>query len=234
MTLTDDMIALVAGAGGAGGAGRAGREELWTQILREVGAQTVLELGVWKGHFAENILKQCPKIARYYMLDPWRHLDHWNKPLNVDQRRFDTAHIEALSRTEFAGDRRIILRGTTIEMIDQISDGTLDMAYIDGDHTLRGIAIDLIRVYPKVRPGGLIGGDDHTPSIWQHSEKFEPTLVFPFATYFAESQGAPLVALPHDQFAIVKPTEPGNAFRVIDPSERYSDRTLLQQMRKRP
>jgi len=59
----------------------------------------------------------------------------------------------------------VILRGKTAEVIDQITDGELDLAYIDADHTLKGIAIDLIRVYPKVRDGGFLGGDDFTTTL---------------------------------------------------------------------
>jgi hypothetical protein len=83
---------------------------------------------------------------------------------------------------------------------DQIADGGLDFAYIDADHTLKGIAIDLIRVYPKVRSGGFLGGDDFTRSVWEHNTRFEPTLVFPFAVYFAEAVGATIYALPYSQF----------------------------------
>jgi hypothetical protein len=198
-----------------------------------VQAKDFLELGVFRGAFAEHLLRQCPGIARYYMLDPWQHLDEWNKPSNVDQTRFDEIYAEAMARTEFARERRIVLRGKTTEKIDEIPDNGLDIAYIDGDHTLRGIAIDLIRSYPKVRPGGILGGDDYTPTIWQHADNFEPSLVCPFASYFAESQGAPIVVLGGSQFAIVKPSEPGNHFRVIDTTGKYGPRALLAQIAKR-
>lgn len=227
MTSTKDLIALVAAATGAR------REDLWANIVRELQAKTILELGVWKGEFAEYLLRQCPAIAHYYMLDPWRHLDHWNKPANVDQQTFEAIYAEAMARSEFAGDRRIVLRGRTTEVIDRIPDAALDVAYIDGDHTLRGISIDLIRTYAKIRPGGIVGGDDYTPSIWQHAENFEPSLVCPFAAYFAESQGAPLIILPHYQFAIVKPAVAGNHFCVVDTTQNYGERTLLSQVRKR-
>ena len=32
-----------------------------------------------------------------------------------------------------------MLRGTTTEVIDRVPDRSVDFAYIDGDHTLRGI-----------------------------------------------------------------------------------------------
>jgi predicted O-methyltransferase YrrM len=209
------------------------REDIWSQIIQQLQAKDFLELGVFRGGFAEHILRHCPGIARYYMLDPWRHLDEWNKPSNVDQPAFDKIFSSAMDRTAFAGERRIVLRGTTVEMIDQIPDEGLDIAYVDGDHTLRGIAIDLIRTYRKIRPGGVLGGDDYSASIWQHADTFEPTLVCPFAAYFAESQGAPIVILPFGQFAIVKPSQTGHGFRVIDTTQSYGSRSLLPQITKR-
>ena len=47
------------------------------------------EIGVWRGEFAEHILRRCPSIEHYYMVDPWRHLDDWNKPANVSDPEFD-------------------------------------------------------------------------------------------------------------------------------------------------
>lgn len=214
-------------------AGLPSRREIWKQIIHQTSAREVAEIGVWKGEFAEYILAECPSVTRYFMIDPWRQLDAWNKPFNVQQPNFDAVYTEAMSRTDFAADRRKILRGRTIDVIDSIPDHALDLAYIDGDHTLRGITIDLIRTYPKIRPGGILAGDDFTPSIWQHSEAFEPTMIFPFATYFAEAVGAPLVILPYNQFAIVKPTQLGNQFAITGLTEAYRDPSLLAQVRKR-
>jgi predicted O-methyltransferase YrrM len=225
VTGTEVSVGLIAGAEGSS------RLELWGRLTNRFQAKTFLELGVYRGTFAEGILRNCPTISRYYMLDPWKHLDAWNKPANVEQASFDDIYARAMARTDFARDRRIVLRGTTLDMIDQVPSESLDIAYIDGDHTLRGISIDLIRTYPKVRPGGIIGGDDFTPTIWQHAENFEPTLVCPFAAYFAESQGAPLVILPYHQFAIVKPAEPGRHFQVIDTTHSYGSLALLPRMR---
>jgi predicted O-methyltransferase YrrM len=209
------------------------RHEIWSHIIELMQAKDVLELGVLRGAFSEYLLRHCPGVARYYMLDPWRHLDDWNKPANVDQAAFDDIYAQAMASTDFARDRRIVLRGTTVEVIDEIADESLDLAYVDADHTLRGIAIDLIRTYPKVRPGGILGGDDYTATIWQHADTFEPTLVCPFAAYFAESQGAPIVILPHGQFAILKPSERGHHFRAIDTTQSYGPRSLLSQISKR-
>jgi len=167
---------------------------------------------VWRGDFAAEILAKCPSIKRYYMLDPWRPLPEWNKPLNHNTTVFEEAYATARAVTKFADDRIVILRGTTTEVIDQIPDGSLDFAYVDGDHTLRGITIDLTEVAPKVRAEGYLTGDDLVPTIWQHNSHFEPTLIFPYALYFAEALRAPIYALPYSQFLIHKTAARGYSF----------------------
>jgi hypothetical protein len=210
------------------------RADIWVSCVNKIDARTILELGVWKGEFAEILLKACPAIERFYLIDPWRNLDTWNKPWNVDDEKFRAVYEEALNRTRIGGDRCVRLRGTTMEVIDRIPDGSLDLGYVDGDHTLRGISIDLVKAYPKIRPGGILGGDDYTPTIWQHSEQFEPSLVCPFAAYFAESQNAPLVILPFSQFAILKPLKDEvSSFQIIDTTGCYGHRNLISQVKKR-
>lgn len=200
------------------------RIALWEAMINASGARTVAEIGVWKGEFAEQILRRCPQISRYYLIDPWAHLPQWNKPFNVDEQTFSDVYAEAMRRTAFASERITVLRGTTSTVIDGIADGELDLAYIDGDHTLRGITIDLIRVLPKVRTGGIVGGDDFTATPWQHDVAFEPTLVCPFAVYFAEATGLPVYALPHRQFAILN--TPGVGFSFNDITGNYGDLSL--------
>ncbi len=200
------------------------RIDLWSRILRQTGVRAMAEIGVWKGDYARDILTQCPAIERYYMVDPWARLPDWNKPFNVSPEAFDEVHAEAMAKTDFAANKRVVLRGRTSEVIDEIPDGSLDFAYVDGDHTLRGITIDLIRVLPKIREGGLIGGDDFLSTGWQHDARFEPTLVCPFAIYFAEAHGLPIISLPGGQFAIQKIA--GAGFRFFDTVGEYQDVSL--------
>lgn len=190
-------------------------------------AKHLAEVGVYKGDFASNILQKCDLIEKYYMIDPWRHLNDWNKPANKDNDVFEQLLIETKSKTDFAAKKRIILRGRTTEVVEGIPDNELDFAYIDGDHTLKGIAIDLIRLFPKIRLGGWIGGDDFSRTVWQHPTTFEPTLVFPFAVYFAEAVGAHIYALPYNQFLIEKANT--QQFSFIDLAGHYDDASLRHQ-----
>lgn len=203
------------------------RFEFWMNFINRIEVRNLVEIGVYRGEFSEKILRSCDGIKKYYLLDPWRNLANWDKPANVDDSTFKGYFDEAMRATEFAIEKRVVLRGKTTEIIDKIPDNSLDFSYIDGDHTLRGITIDLIKVFPKVRNGGYIGGDDFSRTIWQHSPNFEPTLIFPYALYFAEAMSVRIYSLPYDQFLISK-SENG-AFEFVDLAGNYSDPSLKNQ-----
>ncbi len=204
------------------------RFEFWVNFLNLIKAKNLAELGVYKGDFAAKLLKKCDSIEKYYMVDPWRQLDDWNKPANKEDNVFEKFLSQTKSKTDFASEKRIILRGKTTEVVDKITDGELDFAYIDGDHTLKGISIDLIRLFPKIKDGGWIGGDDFSKTVWQHSTKYEPTLVFPFAVYFAEAVDATIYALPNSQFLLAKDSK--QSFNFIDLTGDYQDTGLKEQL----
>ena len=208
------------------------RFDFWIRFITHVRARSVVEIGVWKGAFAGRLLRRCNSIRSYYMVDPWRKLENWNKPYNVDGAEFEDIFREAMDATACAAEKRVVLRGTTAEMIGQIPDASLDFAYIDGDHTLRGVTIDLIAIYPKLKPGGFLAGDDLEPEIWRHGQEFEPTLVFPFAAYFAEAMGMPIFALPFQQFLIAKSAPPGE-YEFTDFTGKYGDLALRDRLRSR-
>jgi Methyltransferase domain len=207
-------------------AGSVSRGELWKRFLEVQKTRVMAEVGVWRGDFAAEILKLVPQIDIYYMIDPWANLPDWNKPFNVQPEIFDEIYREMNAKTEFAAHKRRILRGRTKEVVNRLADESLDFAYIDGDHTLRGITIDLIKMWPKIRPGGFIGGDDFTTTPWQHDIKFEPTLVCPFSIYFAEAMNVPITSLDHGQFLIQK--DEGAGFSFCDPTGLYSDLSLTK------
>lgn len=206
-----------------------GRLDFWARFCNEYQVAAVAEVGVFKGRFAEALLQQCPAITDYYLIDPWRNLPEWNKPANVHDDRFERFYNEAMDRTAFAAGKRHVLRGKTTEVIDSIGDESLDFTYIDGDHTLKGITIDLVNCWPKVKAGGFIGGDDFSPTIWQHDQRYEPTLVFPFAIYFAEAVGAPIYGLGDNQFLIEKSSK-GFSFQDLSGQAAYANPSLSAQL----
>jgi hypothetical protein len=202
------------------------RERLVPRLVNLLDVKNMVEIGVWKGDFSNLLLSECSGIEMYYMIDPWMHLEGWNKPLNVTDAQFNDEYELAMRQTAHSIERRHVLRGTTLEVIDKIPDDSLDMAYIDGDHTLRGVLIDLVNVYDKVKRPGVILGDDFARMMWQHGREFEPTMVCPTAIYFAEAKGDTFIVMPSGQFAIVKTPE-DSTFQFSDPNRLLNDISVL-------
>ena len=191
----------------------ASRNELLVSLLTDLGTVRMAEIGVWKGDFAQTALQEIGQIEKYVLVDPWRKLPDWNKPFNKSDTEFEDVRKEALSKVKNFKSKVVEIRATTKDAKGQIEDSSLDLVYVDGDHTLRGITIDLISLLPKVRRGGFLCGDDFSKTIWQHATNYSPTEVFPFALYFAEAHDLPIFTLPYNQFIILN--EP-RGFEVID------------------
>lgn len=207
--------------------GAQSRSDFWASFIRENNCRQIAEVGVYKGIFAQDMLKSNDLIEKYYLIDPWRNLSDWNKPANKNNSAFEKIYREALQRTDFAKEKREVLRGKTTGVIGEIEDNSLDFVYVDGDHTLKGIAIDLINFWPKLKKNGFIAGDDFCPTIWQHSKEFEPTMVFPYALYFAEAMDVKIFGLPFEQFLIAKQLK---GYEFIDLTGNYQKTDLAQQL----
>ncbi len=87
------------------------RIELWVEFIRSLGVRRMAELGVYRGDFAAEVMRRCEGLAAYYMIDPWRHLNDWNKPANHDDSVLEEYFRETTAKTEFAAAKRVILRG---------------------------------------------------------------------------------------------------------------------------
>jgi hypothetical protein len=200
------------------------RTSLWTNILSELDCRCLCEVGVWKGEFVESLLQSLNRIESYTLIDPWKNLPNWNKSANMSDIEFERIHDEAMKRVTPYKEKIIEIRDTTKNARKKIENGSLDFVYIDGDHTLRGITIDLNAMLSKVRKYGFIGGDDFTKTLWQHGDQYSPTEVFPYAIYFAEANDLKIYTLPFNQFLIFNDS---GGFDLIDYGN-YSNLTPIQ------
>jgi hypothetical protein len=101
-----------------------------------------------KGDFSAEIFANVQAMELYYMIDPWANLPDWNKPFSVQPEIFEEIYSEMKAKIRFAAHKRKFFRGQTKEVVASIPDASPDFAYIVGDHTLRSITIDLIKIWP--------------------------------------------------------------------------------------
>ena len=126
---------------------------------------TFVEIGTWTGDFAEALLKstQCKTLVcvdPYKFFNDFSYRDSMNLKLHADaEKRF----VSAKTRLEKVGNRRVqMLRKLSMDAVPDFEDASLDFVYIDGNHEYKYALEDILAWYPKIKPGGILAGDD----IW--------------------------------------------------------------------
>lgn len=139
-----------------------GRAEHRRELLEHLPRGGIgMEIGVWDGGFSEEILK----IARprtLHLVDPWTYQPEFanaafGKPKN---ERAMEDRFRAVSEKFARDDRVVIHRAMSHEVLAGFADGALDWVYLDGNHNYDVVRGDLALCRAKVRPGGIISGDD--------------------------------------------------------------------------
>jgi len=65
------------------------RFQLWFKFINALDIESVGEIGVYRGDFAAEILRNSSSIKKYYMIDPWRNIEGRNSPTNKDNETFN-------------------------------------------------------------------------------------------------------------------------------------------------
>ena len=137
------------------------REDL-AQFAERYFARTrnAAEIGVFQGHFSQHNLKYWK--GTYVAIDAWdfRPGDPEDKNFRdraTNERNFDLFR----SKTARYRSRVRVVRNLSVQAAAMFEDAHFDWVYIDALHTKDALLADLHAWWPKVRPGGLVAGDDY-------------------------------------------------------------------------
>lgn len=135
---------------------------LLPDLLKTDGATgRAVEVGTHRGDYAARILDRWG--GHLTCVDPWENPPGYeNQAAFLDGNGLDRQNdFEiACSRLMIYGDRVTLLRSTSLKASNEFKAESLDMVYIDGDHTESAVKSDLAAWWPKVRKGGLLAGHD--------------------------------------------------------------------------
>ena len=144
--------------------------------------ETVLEVGVAYGYHARHILEKNPSV-RYTGVDPYLPNYDDQDPFSADvEELFGVSGAQAMDHLyeavragllEDFGDRFRLLRSTSTEAAALLSNERFDFIFIDGDHRYEEVLADLRAWWPRLKPGGLLVGDDFSwPGVSKAVAKF--------------------------------------------------------------
>jgi predicted O-methyltransferase YrrM len=120
---------------------------------------TWVEIGVRFGYNAEYVLKNFD-VEKIYLIDPYVELDY-DRVNFGNQNNIDNYKLTTIDKLNTYKDKVVWMEDFSYNTHQLISDDSVDILYIDGDHSYDGVYSDLDNYYSKVRSGGLIIGDDY-------------------------------------------------------------------------
>lgn len=121
------------------------------------------ELGVLKGDFSRLVIRDLVP-ARLHLVDPW-YLQGPEWPWEKGDRSTANALAGILHdlHGELASGRVVLNVAYDQEYLATVPDGYFDWAYLDTTHEYSQTKLELQLLQKKVKPSGVIAGDDWQP-----------------------------------------------------------------------
>lgn len=133
-----------------------------------------VEIGVLDGWHALDMMESL-SIKKLYLIDPWTEYKGYDEsqanPRKAQKAMNGRMNVAKKILKKY-GNKVKFIRKFAEHATGDIEDGSLDFLYIDGNHQYEFVKKDIELYYPKVKKGGVIGGDDYTSSPETEREKF--------------------------------------------------------------
>lgn len=133
---------------------------------------TFLEVGSWLGKstcYLGRIVKDSGKDILVYAVDTWKgSINEEFHQEFVEKHGGDLKHLFLENMTN--GDvisHIVAMQSDSLDAATQFEDESLDMVFIDANHSEEAVRADIDAWFPKVKIGGLIGGHDYHKSWGQ-------------------------------------------------------------------
>lgn len=126
-------------------------------LFNDLGFKTGAEIGVRRGDFSQALCQSIPDLT-LLCIDPW-HV-YKTSPRLPSQERQD-ANYET-TKEKLKSYNAHLIKKLSMEAVGDVEMESLDFVYIDGHHGYEFVRDDLREWGKRVRPGGIISGDDYS------------------------------------------------------------------------
>jgi SAM-dependent methyltransferase len=118
------------------------------------------EIGVFRGWFARHNLAVW--TGKYFAVDAWQYRPGDGPDKNfADNSVNDENYRHARQALAPWAGRVTIIKNLSVAAAHGFADSSLDWVYVDALHTRHALTADLHAWWRKLRPGGLLSGDDY-------------------------------------------------------------------------
>lgn len=142
-------------------------------LIKKFNLSIGCEVGVASGSHSYKILRDT-QVKKLYCVDPYKT---YGDPTNarLSQRTFDILYYKVKDRLSEFRERGHIIRAMSASSASYFKKHQLDFVFLDANHTYKHVKEDLTLWYEKVRPEGIIAGDDYAtvhPGVPQAINEF--------------------------------------------------------------
>lgn len=143
-------------------------------LAQNINNGVIVEIGVLGGATLLHLYESAKHNNNIlYGIDPFETINIFNGE-TLEQTDADTAakakyvyennrlHLEYIIAKYSLHDHINLWRMTSNEAVLSFSDKSIDLLHIDGDHSTEAVYNDLVKYWPKMKPNGVIVGDDVT------------------------------------------------------------------------
>jgi SAM-dependent methyltransferase len=144
--------------------------------------KTLVEIGVAYGLHALHIVSNNADL-KYCGIDPYLPNYDNNDPFSIDVARLfpERDPLDSMNRLHSAvageldqfSERARLIRESSKEAARSFESESIDMVFVDANHKLEHALEDIKIWFSKLRPGGLLVGDDYNwPEVEQAAKSF--------------------------------------------------------------
>ena len=133
-------------------------ENLYIDMVGKFNDAVFVEIGCWEGKSTvcmANQIKNSGRTIKFHAIDIWEEYDMgdgniWNA--NYDKYIKNIEPVKEYINT---------IKGDSCEVSKGFEPESVDFIMIDGNHSYEFVKRDIEHWFPKMKPGGVISGDDY-------------------------------------------------------------------------
>jgi predicted O-methyltransferase YrrM/GR25 family glycosyltransferase involved in LPS biosynthesis len=138
------------------------QRDFYMKMVREATSDKkhFVEVGSWLGQSASVMgveIENSGKDIQFDAVDTWEGSVEHSSIENVVNK---TLYEDFLKNIEPIKHRINPVRGKSVDVAKQYEDASLDFVFIDAGHSYEDVFSDIAAWLPKIKAGGIIGGDD--------------------------------------------------------------------------
>jgi len=132
---------------------------LYKRVVAEAGpVAKFVEVGVWKGRSAAYMgveIANSGKDITVYAVDAFTTTHDGSGPVNEERLSEVVKNLAPVSK------HVSLIGGKSVPVAATFENGSCDFVFLDADHSEEGCRADILAWLPKIKPGGLLAGDDY-------------------------------------------------------------------------